>query len=117
MDWVLQNCMQITLPSAAAVPWKDAMATMEAARRQGPTKYTLPVPPALCERAPPGQETRRDVAETVGKTEALDEQEARDRVARPAAKAAAEDSAKAEELEAQWHEVEAARAAKARTQN
>jgi hypothetical protein len=113
MDWVLQICVPITLPSAAAVPGKEAMAAMkEHAGRNTPCR-----PAALCERAPPGQETRRDVAETVGKTEALDEQEARDRVARPAAKAAAEDSAKAEELEAQWHEVEAARAAKASPQH
>ena len=116
MDWVLQICVQITLPSAAAVPGKDAMAAME--EHAGRVPQNTPCrPAALCERAPPGQETRRDVAETVGKTEALDEQEARDRVARPAAKAAAEDSAKAEELEAQWHEVEAARAAKASTQH
>jgi hypothetical protein len=44
----------------------------------------------------------------------LDEQETRERLIRPAAKASAEDSQKSEELEMLWHQEEAVRAAKAR---
>jgi len=52
------------------------------------------------------------VAAAVVRTAELDEQETRERLTRPAAKAAAEDSQKSEELEMQWHKEEAARAAK-----
>ena len=49
----------------------------------------------------------------MAKTERLDEQESRALLSRPAAKAAAEDSQKGEELETQWHQEEALRSAKA----
>ena len=44
----------------------------------------------------------------------LDEQETRERLTRPAAKASAEDTQKSEELEMLWHQEEAVRDAKAR---
>jgi hypothetical protein len=61
-----------------------------------------------------GQETRQKVVAALAKKAELDEEKVRDRLERPAVKAAAEDSRKSEELEMQWHQEEAARAAKAR---
>ncbi len=49
---------------------------------------------------------------TVTKMEELEEQETRDKIKRPAVKAAAEDSKKSAELEKKWNTEEAARAAK-----
>ncbi len=58
------------------------------------------------------QEARRELTATVTKMEELEEQETRDKIKRPAVKAAAEDSQKSEELETQWNKEESARAAK-----
>jgi hypothetical protein len=58
------------------------------------------------------QEARQELTATVTKMEELEEQETRDKIKRPAVKAAAEDSKTSEELETQWNKEEAARAAK-----